>query len=98
MQSSLDRNLFVIRRGGIKPSVGQGEDAREEPEDPRECKVKAGFREKTPGKDDEDAYDSFDDGEEPPSCDVSDGRVSRTGLRSFEELGSYTVLEETPMA
>ena len=96
MQPSLDRNIFVIRRGGIEPSVWQSEDAGEKPENPRERKVKAGFRENAPGEDKEDSYDGFDDGKEPPSCDVGDGRVSRTWLRSFEELGGNTVLKESP--
>ena len=96
MQPSLDRDFFVIRRGGIEPSVGQSEDAGEEPEDPRERKVKGGFGENAPGEDKEDSYDGFDDGKEPPSCDVGDGQVSRTGLRSFEELGGHTVLKESP--
>ena len=73
MQPSLDRNILVIRGGGIEPSVGQGEDAGEEPENPGERKVKAGFGENTPGEDEEDPDDGFDDGKEPPGCDVGDG-------------------------
>ena len=96
MQSSLDGDIFVIRGGGIEPSVGQGEDVRKEPEDPRKCIVKGGFREDTPGEDEENPDDHFDDGKEPPGCDFSDVRVSRTGLRDFEELRSHTVLEESP--
>ena len=96
MQPSLDRNVSVIRCWGVEPSVWQGEDVREEPENPRKREVKAGFRENTPGKDEEDSYDRFDDGKEPPSCDVGNSRVGRAGLGSFEELGGYTVLRENP--
>jgi len=58
--------------------------------------VKRGFREDTPGEDEENSDDHFDNGEEPPSCNVGDGRIGRTGLRDFEELGGHTVLEEGP--
>ena len=60
--------------------------------------METGFREDTPGEDKENPDDDFYDGKEPPSCDFGDGRVSRTGLQSFEELGGHTVLEESPAA
>lgn len=96
MQPPLDRNLFIVRGGGIEPSIGQGEDVCEEPENPWKRKVKGRFRENTPGKDEENSNDRFDNGKQPPGCDVGDGRVSGTGLRSFEELGGYTILKESP--
>ena len=96
MQASLDRDLLVIRRGGIEPSIRQGEDAREEPENLGEGKMEAGFCEDTPGENEEDPYDYFDDGKEPPGCDIGNGRVGRTRLGSFKELGGHSVVEENP--
>lgn len=58
--------------------------------------MKGRFREDTPGEDEENPYDHFDDGIEPPSRDLADGRVSRAGLPDFEELGGHAVLEEGP--
>lgn len=58
--------------------------------------MKAGFGEDAPGEDQEDPYNRFYDGEQPPGCDVGNGRVSRTGLWSLEELGGYTILKESP--
>ena len=58
--------------------------------------MKGRFREDTPGEDEENPYDHLDDGKQPPRRDLGDGRVSRAGLRSFEELVGYTILEESP--
>jgi len=58
--------------------------------------VKRGFREDTPGEDEENSDNHFDNGEEPPSRDVGESRISRTRLWGFEELGGHTVLEERP--
>lgn len=72
MQPSLNGDIFVICCRGIEPSIGQGEDVREESEDPWEDEVKGEFCEDTPGEDEENSDDHFDDGKEPPSCDVGD--------------------------
>ena len=54
------------------------------------------FCEDTPGEDKENSDDHLEDGKEPPSRNVGNGRVSRTGLRGFEELGGHTVLGQDP--
>ena len=76
--------------------MGQGEDAGKEPEDPREGVVKGRLREDTPGEDEEDSYDHFDDGKQPPGRDFGNSRVSRAGLLDLEEFGGDAVLEESP--
>ena len=58
--------------------------------------MKGRFREDTPGEDEENPYDHFDDGKEPPGRDFADGRVGRAGLPDFEEFGGHAVLEESP--
>ena len=54
------------------------------------------FCEDTPGEDEENSDNHLEDGKEPPSRNVGNGRVSRTGLRGFEELGGHTVLGQDP--
>ena len=60
--------------------------------------MEAGFRENSPGEEEENADDDLDDGKEPPGGDVGEGRVSRAWLRSLEELGGHAVLEKGPVA
>jgi hypothetical protein len=88
----------VIGSRGIKPSTGQREDAREEPERRRENRVEERFGEDTPCEDDDDPHSHFDHRENPPDADVCPGFVRASGLGCYEEGVADAVVEGEPAA